>query len=89
MIKLARINENGEYSVPADSFNNQYDFNVQPSPISVNLGGIPGQWTNSQPYSRWDMTTNPIAQTHGRNPVGPAKGNRVKTFDEYLETLNK
>lgn len=77
----------GTYAIPADSFEtpNQYDFNVQPSQISVNLGGIPNQWTNSQPISRWDFMTNPIVQMR-RNP---ALKKHVKNFSEYLEESNK
>lgn len=77
------VNETGEFAVPADSFSQSDDPNTQPSPINVQLGGIPGQWTNSQPYSRWDMTTSPTAQAHGRNPIEPVKKKHVMSFNDY------
>lgn len=82
--KIVTEEATGTYAIPADSFEtpNQYDFNVQPSQISVNLGGIPNHWTNSQPISRWDFMTNPIVQLR-RNPVATKK--HVKNFTEYLD----
>jgi len=75
----------GTYSVPASSFHQETDPNVSPTPISTNLGAIPTQWTNSAPYSRWDLNpANNITQFR-RNPGELTKKNHVKTFAEYLE----
>lgn len=89
-----KINEEapGSYAIPADSFNtpNSYDMNVQPSPIATNAGGIPNQWTGSQPISRWDLMTNPIVMTRedGEEVNEPLR--HVKSFDEFLtDSLNK
>lgn len=81
--KIVTEEAGGTYAIPADSFEtpNQYDFNVQPSQISLNLGGIPNQWNNSQPISRWDFMTNPIVQV--REEQSTTK--HVKSFTEYLE----
>jgi len=78
--KMLKEEMSGTYSVPADSFNavNKYDFNVQPSPISTNLGGIPAQWTNSNPISRWDFMTNPIINTVRENQAF------VLSFEQFL-----
>ncbi len=56
----------GEVTVPASSFNQQTDRNIQPSPTGISMGGIPTHWLSSQPISRRDMTANttPI----GSNP---------------------
>ena len=38
-------------------------------------------WTTSQPYSRFDLKTNPMADRYGSNPGGRA----VKTFDDFCQ----
>lgn len=83
--KMLKEEAAGSYAIPAASFEtpNQYDFNVQPSQISVNLGGIPNQWTNSNPISRWDFMTNPTIQAREQK-------NHVLSFEDYLtEQMNK
>lgn len=77
----------GSYSIPADSFfpKDSTDPNVQSTDISVQMGAIPNFWTNSAPYSRWDLNpSNNITQIR-RNPIDKSSQNRAKTFTEYLE----
>ena len=76
-----RTDEASAWSVPADSFTTQTDPNLMPSPINVPVGGLPSHWTTSQPYSRFDLKTNPLADRYGRNPAKKW----VKTFDEFVE----
>jgi hypothetical protein len=67
----------GEVTVPASSFNQQTDRNIQPSPTGISIGGIPTFWLSSQPISRRDMTANstPI----GSNP----RIYKVIRFEEF------
>jgi len=79
------LKENGAYTIPADSFKTpkKYDFNVQPSKISTNLGGIPNHWTNSNPISRWDFMTNPVINNIREN------NSIVLTFNQFCnEQIN-
>jgi hypothetical protein len=52
-----------------------------PTNINVPVGGLPAHWTTSQPYSRFDLKTNPLADRYGRNP----KSRTVKTFNEFCQ----
>lgn len=83
--KIVNEEASGTYSVPADSFNQETDPNVSPTPISTNLGSIPTQWTNSAPYSRWDMNPSNNMTLFRRNPGELTKKKHVKSFSEYLE----
>jgi hypothetical protein len=67
----------GEVTVPASSFNQQTDRNIQPSPTGISMGGIPTHWLSSQPISRRDMTANttPI----GSNP----RVYKIIRFEEF------
>jgi hypothetical protein len=75
------VDESESWSVPADSFTQQTDPNVAPSTINTQVGGLPMHWTTSQPYSRFDLKTNPLADRYGKNPE-PKK--KVKSFDEFV-----
>jgi len=75
------ITEGGSWSIPAASFSQSTDPNIMPTGINVPVGGLPAHWTTSQPYSRCDLKTNPIADKYGRNP----KSKRVKSFEEFCE----
>lgn len=76
-----KVNENENWSIPADSFSQQIDPNIMPSEINAQVGGLPSHWTTSQPYSRFDLKTNPLADRYGRNP----KSRAVKTFQEFCQ----
>ena len=67
----------GEVTVPASSFNQQTDRNIQPSPTGISMGGIPTHWLSSAPISRRDMTANTTPL--GANP----KVYKVLRFDEF------
>lgn len=73
--------EVGTYDIPADSFNQEIDPNVMPNDVNVPVGGLPAHWTTSQPYSRLDLKTNPLANRYGSNPMDRA----VKTFDDFCK----
>ncbi len=64
------------YSIPADSFNQARDMNIQPSLINVQTGGIPRHWSPSTRYSRIDLKNNQIAKSTSK---------MVKTFSEFIE----
>jgi len=83
--KIVNEEASGTYSIPADSFNQETDPNVSPTPISTNLGAIPTQWTNSAPYSRWDLNPANNVTQFRRNPGELTKKKHVKSFAEYLE----
>ena len=70
------VTENGTYSIPADSFNQSRDMNIQPSLINVQTGGIPRHWSPSTRYSRIDLKNNQIAKSTSKI---------VKTFSEFIE----
>lgn len=76
-----KVNENEGWRIPADSFSQQIDPNIMPTNINVPVGGLPAHWTTSQPYSRFDLKTNPLADRYGRNP----KSKAVKTFQEFCQ----
>ena len=78
---VSESQETGEIAIPADSFDQETDPNVEPSTINTQVGGVPMHWTTSQPYSRRDLKTNPLADRYGRNP-SPKK--TVKSFDEFI-----
>jgi hypothetical protein len=67
----------GEVTVPASSFNQQTDRNIQPSPTGISMGGIPTHWLSSQPISRRDMTANTTPL--GSNP----RSYKVIRFEEF------
>ena len=73
--------EVGTYDIPADSFNQQIDPNVMPNDINVQVGGLPAHWTTSQPYSRFDLKTNPLANRYGSSPTQKA----VLSFDDFCK----
>ena len=79
------VDEEGTYAIPADSFNQQIDPNIMPTDINTQVGGLPSHWVTTQPYSRFDLKTNPIADRFGLNP----KSRPVKTFDEFCKEPNK
>jgi cytidyltransferase-like protein len=81
IVKGGQVEENGTFAVPADSFNQATDLNIMPTDINVPVGGLPSHWTTSQPYSRFDLKTNPMADRYGSNPGGRA----VKTFDDFCQ----
>ena len=76
------VEEQGTWSIPADSFHQQIDPNIMPNQINVPVGGLPAHWVTTQPYSRFDLKTNPFADRYGRNPGK----RRVKTFAEFCQT---
>jgi hypothetical protein len=76
------VEEQGTWSIPADSFRQQIDPNIMPNQINVPVGGLPAHWVTTQPYSRFDLKTNPFADRYGRNPGK----RRVKTFEEFCRT---
>jgi hypothetical protein len=67
----------GEITVPADSFNQRTDMNIQPSPIGITIGGAPNHWLNTAPLSKRDMKSNTTPL--GANP----KSHTILRFDEY------
>lgn len=79
-VEINHVSENHSWKVPADSFDQEQDYNVQPTPINYQMGGVPTHWVTSQPYSRWDLKTNPWADRYGMNP----KSKPVKSFDEFF-----
>lgn len=79
---VSEAQEANTWAVPADSFTQQTDPNVAPSTINTQVGGVPMHWTTSQPYSRRDLKTNPLADMYGKNP-SPKKA--VKSFDEFVD----
>jgi hypothetical protein len=80
-IVTEQIEEADSWKVPADSFTQSTDPNIMPASVNVPVGGLPSHWTTSQPYSRFDLKTNPLADRYGRNPK---PNNRVKSFDEFV-----
>lgn len=70
----------GQITVPADSFQQRTDMNIQPTPVNVAVGGFPRQWLNTAPYSQRDMTTN--STPLGANP----RVYKVLRFNEYMES---
>lgn len=79
-VDIHHVTEEESWAVPASSFSQETDYNAQPMPIGYQMGGIPTHWTTSQPYSRWDLKTNPWADRYGMNP----KSKPVKSFDEFF-----
>lgn len=69
----------GKITVPASSFNQSTDPNVQPSPINVSVGGIPQHWLATAPISKRDMKT-------GSTPLRETGKPRVMRFNEYLNS---
>jgi cytidyltransferase-like protein len=76
-----QVEEQGTWAIPASSFTQQIDPNIMPTDVNVPVGGLPSHWTTSQPYSRWDLKTNPFADRYGRNP----KSRAVKSFAEFCK----
>lgn len=78
------VNEIGEYAVPADSFTHSDDPNTAPSLITPALGGIPSQWTNSHPYSRWNQPSSSNTGMNEEDNETPNDPNKhILTFDEF------
>ena len=75
---------NGAITVPADSFHQKTDMNIEPTPVNVQLGSIPKHWTNSEPISKRDL------QTIAKYPVTGESINQSKVlrFAEF-ESANK
>lgn len=73
---------NGEITVPADSFNQNNDPNVQPNPVNISVGGVPQHWAGTAPISKRDMKT-------AGTPLGERKSPRVMRFDEYFSSINE
>lgn len=69
----------GKITIPADSFNQSSDPNVQPSPINVSVGGIPQHWLATAPISKRDMKTS-------STPLGETSKPKVMRFNEYLNS---
>ena len=69
----------GKITVPADSFDQKRDPNVQPTPINVSIGGMPQHWLGTAPISKRDMKTN-------STPIGEKSSTRVMRFNEYLNS---
>lgn len=69
-------------AIPASSFKQSNDPNVQPNPIRVNLGGIPNHWLATQPLSRRDMKANNTPGI-GMN----LRTNKVATFKEFVDGI--
>lgn len=69
----------GKVTVPASSFTQSNDPNVQPSPINVTIGGIPQHWLATAPLSKRDMKT-------ASTPLGETRKPKVMRFNEYLNS---
>lgn len=69
-------------TVPADSFKQSTDPNVQPNPVNVTIGGIPQHWGSTAPISRRDIRKNntPLA-TGSEFP-------KILRFKEFTEELD-
>lgn len=67
-------------SIPADSFAQSNDPNIQPSSINIHMGGIPNHWLATQPISRRDMKMNNTPGL-GSNP----KSVKVLSFKEFVD----
>jgi hypothetical protein len=67
----------GKVRVPASSFSQRTDMNIQPNPINISLGGIPQHWISTQPLSRRDMKTNntPLKES--------PEGYKIMRFEEF------
>ena len=72
----------GEITVPASSFQQRTDMNIQPTAVNVAVGGLPQHWLNTAPYSKRDMTTNSTPTRVGSNP----RVYKVLRFNEYMES---
>ena len=70
------VAENGTYSIPADSFDQSRDMNIQPSLINVQTGGIPRHWLKNTRFSQIDFRNSQISNN---------KSKMVKTFREFIE----
>lgn len=69
----------GKVTVPASSFDQNDDPNVQPTPINVSIGGLPQHWLGTAPISKRDMKT-------ASTPLGEKSGTKVMRFNEYLNS---
>ena len=49
---------NGAVNIPASSFSQRQDMNIQPNPINISFGSVPQQWTSSQPLTMSDLKGN-------------------------------
>ena len=83
IVTNTEVSESPSWAIPAASFSQQADPNIMPSAINVQVGGLPSHWTTSQPYSRFDLKTNPLPDRYGRNP----SSKKVKTFDEFCQEI--
>lgn len=70
-------------TVPADSFSQKTDPNVQPNPVNVTIGGIPQHWGSTSPISRRDIRKNntPLAQS--------SSFPKILSFREFTEELDQ
>jgi hypothetical protein len=69
----------GKITVPADSFSQSTDPNVQPTPINVSVGGLPQHWLGTAPISKRDMKT-------ASTPLREKGATKVMRFNEYLNS---
>lgn len=74
----------GKLTVPADSFNQRDDMNIEPSIINLTAGGIPQHWLNTAPISKRDMKS-------GDTPLEAISttSSKIMTFAEYLNSSNQ
>lgn len=72
----------GTGSIPAGSFSQSNDPNIQPTGINIQTGGIPNHWLATQPISRRDMKMNNTPGI-GVNP----RINKVLTFEEFVDGI--
>jgi hypothetical protein len=83
IVTNTEVSESPSWAIPAASFAQSNDPNIMPSTVNVQVGGLPSHWTTSQPYSRFDLKTNPLSDRYGRNP----SQKKVKTFDEFCQEI--
>lgn len=70
----------GKVTIPASSFNQRTDMNIEPSTINTTAGGVPQQWLNTAPISKRDMKT-------GDTPLeSKTKEYKAMTFDEFINS---
>lgn len=69
-------------SIPAASFKQSTDPNVQPTGINTQTGGIPTHWLATQPISRRDMKTN-STPFYGSNP----RSSKALSFKEFVDGI--
>ena len=70
-------------TIPADSFHQSTDPNVQPNPVNVTIGGIPQHWTSTSPISRRDIRRNNTPLSTG------TEFPKILSFKEFTEELDQ